>query len=211
MTIVRRTFLRSLRISIAVVVAIGCVALMSGTGVSSRSRSAPVATRHLSAAQLLLAASTAGSIHLRVDGVTTGPPTPTHSNDIPISAMSYGVSRFASLNGTTRTLSPVSVQSFNLTHAVDAFSLPLLNSALHGAVPGVAATLFFTNLSGVGGTALDYLQIDLGQTLITSFQSSASKGVVTDAFSLDFVTMTFTYRVAGQPDDVVTFNRSTGQ
>jgi len=159
---------------------------------------ADVATSKLTADDLLLAASSAQGIHLRYAGVTTLPELPTHANDIPMKAFSFGAERNTSITATGPTVSgKPNVSQINLTHVTDQYSVPLLQQALTGPAPGVAATLYFTNLSGVGGTPFDYLQIDLGQTLITSDQLSSTGGTPTESISLTFLTMTFTYQIAG--------------
>jgi type VI secretion system secreted protein Hcp len=97
-----------------------------------------------------------------------------------------------------------------LNHQTDSFSLALLRAALKGAAPGVTANLYFTNTSGTGGTDLDYLEIDLGQTLISSFTMSSGGDTPSETISLNFVTMTFKYQVAGSPIQTVSYNLATG-
>jgi type VI secretion system secreted protein Hcp len=174
---------------------------------------APPATKILTSADLLLAASTAQGIHLRYAGITTGPLDANHDNDIPIQSFQFGVDRSISspAGGGTRTASTPSVSEITLTHATDSFSLPLLKAALKGAAPGRTANLYFTDLSGAGGAPFDFLEIDLGQTLLSSFSMSSGGSVPFESFSLNFVTMTFTYRISGTTTvQKLSYNIATG-
>jgi type VI secretion system secreted protein Hcp len=179
---------------------------------SGRRTIAHVVTAKLTADDLFLAASKAQGIHLRYAGVTTLPELQSHVNDIPIQAFSFGASRNTSITASGPQVNgKPNVSLISLTHVTDQYSLPLLQQALTGAAPGVAATLYFTNLSGTGGTALDYLQIDLGDALITSDQMSSSGSTPTESISLTFLTMTFTYRIAGTTTvQIVNYNVYNG-
>ncbi len=178
---------------------------------TGRPTAAHVATKKFTAADLLLAASTAQGIHLTYKGVTTLPELPTHDNDIPIQSFSFGTSRSILLSGGVQTVGKPNVSQINLSHVTDNYSLPLLRQSLVGAAPGVSATLYFTDLSGAGGTPFDFLQIDLGQTLISSFQMSSGGTAPDESISLSFVTMKFTYRIAGTTTvQTVSYNLATG-
>jgi type VI protein secretion system component Hcp len=184
-------------------------AVESSTG---RPRSAPVATRRLTVADLLLAASTATGIHLRYSGVTTGPLNSTHSNDIPISSCFFSTRRSISNAGSgTRTVGNPNVGEINLQHPTDAFSLPLLKVQLSPpAKGGATANLYFTNLNGTGGTPLDYLEIDLGNTLVSTFTMGSGGGQPSETVYLNFVTMTFKYRPSSSaPYQIVNYDLST--
>ena len=173
----------------------------------------PPATMHLTSADLLLAASTAQGNHLRYAGITTGPLDANHDNDIPIQSFQFGVARNISspAGGGTRTASTPNVSEITLTHATDSFSLPLLKAALKSAAPGGAAQLYFTDFSGPGGTPFDFLEIDLGQTLLSSFSMSSGGSVPSESFSINFVTMTFIYQISGTTTvQKLTYNIATG-
>jgi type VI secretion system secreted protein Hcp len=169
-------------------------------------------TAKLTPAQLLATATTATGIHLRYAGITTGPLLPTHDNDIQIQSFQFGTSRSISsaAGGAARTAGTANVSEISLTHQTDTFSLALLRAALKGPTPGVTAQLYFTNLSGTGGAPLDYLEIDLGQTLVSSFSMSSGGDTPSESISLNFVTMTFRYQVAGSPVQMVSYNQATG-
>jgi type VI secretion system secreted protein Hcp len=193
----------AMRRSLVVVVALAAVGLgfaaqgMSDTS-SGRAANAHPLTVRLTAKDLFLAASSAKGIHLNYTGVTTGPENTNHSNDIPIQSFSFGVNRNFSITASGPQVSgKPSVSEINLQHVTDQYSLPLLQQALTGAAPGVAATLYFTNFSGTGGAALDFLQIDLGDALITSDQMASSGSTPTESISMTFLTMALTYRIAG--------------
>jgi len=206
-----RKSIRRVSVVALVVVALGVGFAVGGRGSSStRPRSAaPAPTRKLSVSDLLLAASTATGLHLHYQGVTSGGVLADHSNDIPIESFSYGNQRsFSNPSAGPRVGSTPSVSEINLSHQNDKFSLPLLNQSLRGST-GANASLFFTDLSGPGGTPFDFLEIDLTQTLISSFQMSSGGDLPTESISLNFVTMTFKYRISGGPTTTVAWNRST--
>jgi type VI secretion system secreted protein Hcp len=212
---------RAVRTSIRTSLAVALVVTALGVGYIARGGSssagrapAKPATTHVrkfSASDLLLAASTAQGIHMRYAGVTTGALTPDHANDIPIQSFQFGVARAFSTIGGTRTGSTPSVSEITLTHQEDAFSMPLLNLSLRGAVAGATANLYFTNLSGAGGTPFDFLEIALTQTVLSSFSMSSGGDVPSESISLNFTKMTFKYRVAGTTTvQTVTWNLVTG-
>jgi type VI secretion system secreted protein Hcp len=178
----------------------------------ARGHGRPVLAAKLTPAQLILTASTATGIHLRYTGITTGPALPTHDNDIPIDSFQFGVGRSVSspAAGGVRTAGTPSVSEITLTHTTDAFSVALLKAALKGAAPGATANLYLTDMSGPGSTLVDY-EIDLGQTLLSSFSMSSGGGNPSESFSLNFVTMTFKYRVPGTTTiQTVSYNIATG-
>jgi type VI secretion system secreted protein Hcp len=209
-----RSAIRKTLVITLVVVAL-CVGYLVHGGLDAsthRPSAAPVATRKLTPADLLLAATTAQGIHLRLSGVTTGALNNMHSNDIQITSFQFGTSRsFSSPASGTRQGSTPNISEITLTHQTDNYSIALLNKSLRGDVPGVPASLYFSDASGPGGAAFDYLQIDLTQTVISSFSMSSGGDHPSESLSLNFVTMTFTYRVTGTTTvQKVSWNIATG-
>jgi type VI protein secretion system component Hcp len=208
---VRHALRRSLLVAVALTAGSVGYAVHGGSDTSSGHKTAAHATTaKLAVGDLLLAASTAATkdIHLNFAGVTTGAENPTHSNDIPIKSFSFGVERPTQLGPSGPTPSKAAVSDINVGAVTDSHTLPLLQSALTAANPGVTATLYFTNLSG---TPFDYLQIALGDTLITSLQMSSSGSAPTVAISMTFLTMTFTYLTSGSATpQTVTYNVYAG-
>jgi type VI secretion system secreted protein Hcp len=210
----RRNVLRTSAV-VAIVVAVFNVGFVVGgdSATPTHRHGSPLLAAKLTPAQLILTASTATGIHLRYSGITTGPALPTHDNDIPIQSFQFGVNRNISspAGGAVRTAGTPNVSEITLTHQTDAFSLALLKAELKGAVPGAYAYLYFTDMSGPGGTLVDYLEIDLGQTLLSSFSMSSGGTNPSEAISLSFVTMTFKYRVPGTTTiQTASYDISTG-
>lgn len=208
-----RTLVRRTLVALAVVAALGAGSLVhSSLGSPSSSRAAgPSVTKKLDPSDLLLAASTATGIHLRFTGIPTGPVSSTdHTNEIPISSFQFGVARSVSgASGAPREAGVPNVSEVTLTHATDNFSIALLKASLNGA--GTAtATLFFTNLTGTGGTPLDYLTVTLGQTFVTQFSMSSGGDNPDESLSLNFATMTFKYKTTTGTIQSVTYNLATG-
>lgn len=207
-----RVVVRRSLVPLVVVAAVGAGSLAhSGTDSSSNRRAgAPAVTQTLDPSDLLLAASSATGIHMRFTGIPTGPAGTDHTNEIPIESFQFGVSRPVSGPiGSTREGGRPEVSEVTLSHSNDSFSIPLLKASLNG--NGTAnATLFFTNLNGPSGAPLDYLTITLGQTFVTGFSMSSGGENPNESLSLDFVTMTFKYRLVTGGTQTVTFNRATG-
>jgi len=207
-TLALRTSIRRSLVVVVVVcaLAVGYVAHV-GVDSSGRPHGAPVPTKKFSPSQLLLAASTAEGIHLRYAGITTGPLNSDHSNDIPITSFSFGVTRPVGVSSSgARSIGKTKAAEITLTHQTDSFSLPLLTASLKGT--GANAFLYFTNLGGIEGATLDYLEIDLSQTLISSFSMSSGGDTPSESISLNFVSMTFKYRIGdgGGPVNTLTYN-----
>jgi type VI secretion system secreted protein Hcp len=177
---------------------------------SSGSPHASVATKKLSAQDLLLAATSAEGIHLRYTGITTGPLNSDHSNDIPMLAFDFGVLRPVTTSASgARTIGKVKAQEVTLNHTTDSYSIPLLTASLKGAP--ATAILYLTDTSGIEGANLDYLEISLGQALITKFFTNSGGDRPSESFSINFTSMTFKYRIGngGGPINTVTYNFAT--
>ncbi len=207
-----RTLVRRTLVALAVVAALGAGSLVHSSLASPTSprTAVPSGTTKLDPSDLLLAASTATGIHMRFTGIPTGPVSGDHTNEIPISSFQFGVARNVSTSvGGPREAGPANVSEVTLTHATDTFSIALLKASLNGA--GTAtATLFFTNLTGAGGTPLDYLTVTLGQTFVTQFSMSSGGDNPDESLSLNFATMTFRYRTPTGTTQAVSYNLTTG-
>ncbi len=206
-----RTLVRRTLVALAVVAALGAGSLVHSSLASPTSprTAVPSGTTKLDPSDLLLAASTATGIHMRFTGIPTGPVSGDHTNEIPISSFQFGVARNVSSVGGPREAGAANVSEVTLTHATDTFSIALLKASLNGA--GTAtATLFFTNLTGAGGTLLDYLTVTLGQTFITQFSMSSGGDNPDESLSLNFATMTFRYKTPTGTTQAVSYNLTTG-
>ena len=197
MDLALRSSIRKLLVVALIVtaLAVGYIAHSGGGASPARPLGGPVATKKLSAADLLLAASTAQGLHMRYTGITTGALNASHTNDIPLDSFQFGLSRAVSLGGAGRSVGKASVSEITLSHQTDKYSMPLLSASLKGT--NATANLYFTNLAGVGGAPFDYLEIDLGQTLISGFSMSSGGDNPSESISLNFVTITFHYKIAG--------------
>ena len=174
-----------------------------------RARSSHAITKKFTASDLLLIASSAQGIHMHYPGVTIGASLPDHSTDVPLTSFQFGLSRAMSTPvGGGRVAAKPNVSEITLSHQTDTFSIPLLNLAVRGGT-GVTVSLFFTDLSGPGGIPFDYLQVDLQQTLVSQFQISSGGDLPSEAISLNFVVMTFRYRVSGGATQTVSYNLAT--
>jgi type VI secretion system secreted protein Hcp len=205
-----RSSIRKLMVVALVVTALGVGYLARGAGDgSSASPKRAVATKKLTASDLLLAASTAQGIHLRYAGITTGPLNADHTNDIQMTSFQFGVNR-AIVNpvGGTRTIPNPKISDITLTHQTDKFSLALLNLSLRGNTGAVAA-LYFTDLTGPSATPIDYLEADLSGTLVSGFSTSSGGDNPSESVSLDFTVLTFKYRAGGAMQSV-TYNITKG-
>jgi type VI secretion system secreted protein Hcp len=207
-----RTLVRRTLVALALVAALGAGSLAhSSLGSPSSPRGVGSSVpKKLDPSDLLLAAATATGIHLRFTGIPTGPLGTDHTNEIPISSFQFGVARnVSSPAGGTRQAGPANVSEVTLTHATDNFSMALLKASLNGG--GTAtATLFFTNLTGTGGTPLDYLTVTLGQTFVTQFSMSSGGDNPDESLSLNFATMTFRYKLPTGVTQTVSYNLVTG-
>lgn len=157
--------------------------------------SAPKAVKSYTVSQLMAIATTAQGIHMRYGGITTGPLNASHTNDIQLDSFQFGIARpIGAIVGGTRTAGKPAVSEITVTHQTDKFSTPLIKASLNGAP--AAANLYFTNLSGTGGTPLDYLQIDLTGTLVSGFSMSSGSDNPSESISLNFTVITFKYKAS---------------
>jgi type VI secretion system secreted protein Hcp len=210
--LLRGSIRRALVIAL-VVTALGAGYFVRGLGGHATARPpapapAAVKTRKFSAADLLLAASTAQGIHMRIPGITTGALNAAHSNDIPLDSFQFGVGRGIGPAASGHAASKPSVSEVTVTHQLDNFSIPLLNQALRGGNNMVI--IYFTDLSGPGATPFDYLEADLGTTLVSGYSMSSGGDKPSESVSLNFTTMTFKFKVSGSATvQTVSYNLTT--
>ena len=207
-------FRKSMRRSL--VVALVIFAALVGYSANGGSSSAPPipsassnASKKLSLSDLMLIASTGSGIHMRYGTVTPGPLNATHSNDIALSSFQFGLSREVTFLSGTRATGKVATTEVTVTKSLDQFSPALLRQSL--TAPTATATIYFTNLTGVGGAPLDYLQVVLSNTLITSFNMSSGGENPDESLSLNSTVMSFKYKLTPTSTlQTVTYNLTTG-
>lgn len=197
----------SIRRTLSVLVVVGAVSagwVLHGVTSGSHDASARHTPENLTASDLLLAAQTAGAgIYLQYDGIT-GPAGPTFAQDAPISSFSFGVSRSPIETSGTRGGSAPNVSDISISHSFDKYSAPLFQQSLTGA-GNSHAILYFTNLNAKN-VAVRYLEIDLTNVLVTSFQTSAGGAAPpSESISLNFTALTLTAHIAGAPVQTVTY------
>ena len=202
-----RASIRKLLVVAVVVTALGVGYIARGvTGPSGNAHSAPVPTKKFGVSDLLLAASTAQGLHMRYTGVTTLAFLPDHSNDAPADAFQWGVKRATS--GTSAGV-PV-VDEIGVDRTNDRYSVLLLKQSFGGSNPPATANFYFTDLSGTGGAALDYLEIDLTAAQISGFSTNSGGDRPSEHVSMTFGTITFKYKASSTaPLVTVSYNVAT--
>ena len=211
-----RISIRKLLVLALAVTCLGAGYLVHDAGGSSPGRlvGKPVHAKKLTLSDLMLAASTATGIHMRYQGLTTGVVDANHVNEIPIDSLQFGVGRgISSPAGGARGASAPNISEITLSRQSDKYSAPLLNLAIRGTVTGAtnpAVSLYFTNLSGPGGTPFDYMRIDLQQVLVSGFSLSSGGDTPNESVSLNFAAaMTFTTHIPAGTTQTVTYNLTT--
>ena len=161
------------------------------------------ASKPISAADLLRAASTAtAGIYLQFDGVT-GPAGPGYTRDAPIQSFSFGVSRSISGGTSNRVIGTPNVSDVNLMHVNDKYSAPLLQASLTGAGTG-NAVIYFTKLN-TSNQVVKYLEFDLTNAALSSFQASSGGLAPEESLSLNFTAFTMVAHLAGAATQTVTY------
>ena len=188
---------------VAVALLVGYVAVADG-GSSPRRPVGAVAPTKLTARDLLLAATrTRNGIFLQFDGVT-GPPSPDHAMHAPLLSFQWGASRASSISGGAREFHPPSVSDITVTKTTDKYSVPLMTQSLMG--DGSAnAVIYFTKASA-DGRALDYLEFDLQNVLVSSFSMSSGGDRPTESISLNFTKVTIKAHISGAAAQTVNFD-----
>jgi type VI secretion system secreted protein Hcp len=161
------------------------------------------AAKKLTAADLLLAASTAKGIHLQVDLLTGGPGT-VHTNHVNIGSFQWGVGATASGPGGT---SRPTISEFTMTKSTDKFTLPLLARELRGQVTR-GAIVYFTGVDSVGAD-VDYLEFDLKNVTITGLSMSSGGDNPNESLSLSVTGFTIKAHIAGAPAQTLTYDIPT--
>jgi type VI secretion system secreted protein Hcp len=173
--------------------------MYSRGGSPSIPRVVGAAPAKLTAGDLLLAASRAkAGIEMQFDGVT-GPPSANHTDHAPLTSFQWGVNRTLAAGQVT---GRPTVSEIAVTRRSDKYSAPLLNKALTGG--GDNAVIYFTHLAAKG-QAVDYLEIDLEQVLISSYSMNSGGDVPSESMSLNFRKITIKYQLGGG-NQVVTFD-----
>ena len=212
-----RTLIRKLSVAVLVVTALGVGYVAHGAGGSSSDHAskAPAAAKKFTASDLLRVASTdavgpnafpSSTIHMRFTGITSGTPAADHSTDIPVSSFQFGVGR--AISDSPHTAAKPSVSEITLTHATDAYSTKLLNSALRGTSTATSpvVTLFFT-ATGTSGP-YDYLTATLTNVLVSQYSVSSGGENPTESISLNFVKITLTSHIPQGTTQTVTYDAS---
>lgn len=187
-------------------------ALLVGWLVYARSgapaRTQASAPASLNASDLLLAATRAkGGIFMSYQGVT-GPPSSDHTNHAALRSFQFGVGRgIGSAVGGNRETSTPSVSEITVSKASDQYSAKLLDESLGGT--GASVVIYFTDLS-VKGMPVDYLEVDLDNTLLSGFSLSSGGDRPTESLSLNFTKFTFRLKLDGA-NDVVTYDLAQGK
>lgn len=172
---------------------------------TSAPKAKPLPTK-VTAADLLLAATTATKgIHLQMDGVT-GPASTLHTNHAVIQSFSWGVGVPVSVGGggIGATVGKPSVSDINVQKVMDKYSVPLLNKELRGQAT-LNAIVYFTDVT-VGGVAYDYMEFDLHNVFVTSYQTSSGGDRPSESVSLACTGFTIKTHLPGVTGQVLTFN-----
>jgi type VI secretion system secreted protein Hcp len=165
---------------------------------------------HLSASDLLLAATQATrGIFLEYDGVT-GPPSTNHANHARLTSVAFSVKRPVTFTpGEGRAVAPTSVGEIRITKVFDKYSTPLIHESLSGGGTH-NAIIYFMNVNAAGA-AFEYLEFDLTDVLVSSYSMSSGGGVPTEAMTLNFTKFVVKAHVAGSPAQALTYDISLGR
>lgn len=207
----------SLRKALAVTIAIALLAVgYTLHGATDSSTGPPVGKRvpirELTSSDLLLIGAGADGIHLRYQGVS-GAPSADHANDVPVSSFQFGVARAVSSPPEHLPGVP-SISEITLTHQTDRFSTKLLDLALRGTSDGAThrptATLYFTDNSGPGGTAFDFMTIEIQEALVSGFSMSSGGEPPSESISINFSNvLKITTHIPAGTTQTVTYNVAT--
>ena len=176
---------------------------------SSRGEVPAPSVPKISADDLLLAvAKGKGTISLAYTGVTAAPG-PVHTDHAPLTSFQWGVGRGISSptgGGGPREASAPSVSEITTSHATDKYSAGFLRESLVG--EGVPAVIYFSNVV-VGTTTVDYIEMQLDDTMISGFSLSSGGDTPSESLSLNFTKFTLRAQLGGS-DTTVTYNMATG-
>jgi type VI secretion system secreted protein Hcp len=198
---------RAWRVALAPVVVI---ALFLGYVTLAQHDAKPARSVHLSAQDLLLAATQARKgIFLEYDGITAAPST-NHAGHAQLHSFSFGVKRAVGLApGAGREAGSPSISEIRVTKLSDKFSVPLLHESVAG-VGSKNAIVYFTNLTAAG-VPFDYLEFDMQNVLISSFSFSSGGDVPTETITFNFTKITVKAHFAGSPQQILTYDLLLGK
>ena len=195
---------RAWRVAIAPV---GAIALLLGYVGFAHHDAKPVRSAHVTAQDLLLAATQATKgIFLEYDGIT-GAPSANHVNHAPLRSFSLGVTRAVGTGAAGREAGSPNVSEIKISKLSDKFSVPLFHESLTG-TGARGAIIYFTNLTAAG-VPFDFLEFDLKNVLVSSFAMSSGGGVPVESLSLNFTQITMKAHFPGTAQQVLTFNLLT--
>jgi type VI secretion system secreted protein Hcp len=197
---------RAWRVAIAPVVAI---ALFLGYVSFAHHDTKPARSAHVSAEDLLLAATQARKgISLEYDGIT-GPPSTNHINHAQLLSFSFGIKRAIGVSpGAGRQAGAPSIGEIRVTKRSDKYSVPLLHESVAGQ-GSKNAIVYFTNLTAAG-VPFDYLEFDMQNVLISSFSFSSGGDVPTEAITFNFTKITVKAHFTGSPQQIVAYDLLAG-
>jgi type VI secretion system secreted protein Hcp len=173
--------------------------------------SKPARSAHVSAEDLLLAATQARKgISLEYDGIT-GPPSANHTAHAVLRSFSFGVTRpVGSVTGAAgREAGSPSLSDIRVTKLSDKYSVPLFREALAGG-GAKNAIIYFTNLTAAG-VPFDYLEFDLTNVLVSNFSFSSGGDVPAESFSLNFTKITMKAHFPGTTQQILTYDLTTAR
>jgi type VI secretion system secreted protein Hcp len=158
-----------------------------------------------------LNASAAVDMFLKIDGIEGESVTKGFEKQIQIESFSWGVSQTATAGGGGARVGKACPTDMHLMKTVDKATPPLIGSAVQGTVAPNAILIGLR--TGGDGRTEPYLKIEMKNVLVSSYQTSGSGGSsASDAFSLNFGSMTVTYYVQdakGQSAAVTTTFQAT--
>ena len=192
---------RAWRVAIAPVVAI---ALFLGYVGFVRHDAKNVRAAHVTAEDLVLAATQATKgVFLQYDGITGGPNT-NHANHALLRSFSFGVTRAIGTGAAGREAGSPKVSEIRISKLGDKYSVPLFHESLAGNGTR-GAIIYFTNLTAAG-VPFDYLEFDLKNVLVSSFSMSSGGGQPVESLSFNFTQITMKAHYPGTTQQVLTFN-----
>ena len=170
----------------------------------------PARSVHLSAQDLLLAATQARKgIFLEYDGIT-GAPSTNHASHAQLRSFSFGVKRAIGLSpGAGREAGSPSIGEIRVTKLSDRYSVPLLHESVVGG-GSKSAIVYFTNLNAAG-LPVDYLEFDMQNVLISSFSFSSGGDVPTETISFNFTKITVKAHFGGLPQQTLSYDLLLGK
>jgi type VI protein secretion system component Hcp len=192
---------RAWRVAVAPVVVIALFLGFVAFGRRDSGRARPV---HVTAEDLLLAATEARKgIFLQYDGITAVPST-NHTNHAQLRTFSFGVTRAIGTGAAGREAGSPKVSEVKITKLSDKYSVPLFHESLVG--NGTHnAIIYFTNLNAAG-VPFDYLEFDLKNVLISSFTMNSGGALPVETLTFNFTQITMKAHFPGTTQQVVTFN-----